>query len=143
MVNLPNVFRELFRRSTPSPEQLSDIERRTYGPCSLCGEVGGHDRAQLGSIIVGESDASSLEMFEAAVRGRDWTTVASHQEWDGAADEVVYSVIRCPWSYQLCLVRLDSFASMDLDDQVTAREVLSESESKHLETQLALEWRRM
>jgi len=143
-MTLRNVLRRIFQPAAPSAEQVSSIERGTYGPCLLCGEdLSGHDRAQLGSLIVKQGDSTDLDTFDAAAREHNWLDVSSRQEWEGMADEVVYSLLRCPWSLQLCLARLESFASMDLDDRVTARQLLTDDESKQLEAQVPLEWHRI
>jgi hypothetical protein len=132
----------LFRLPAPSPEDIAAITRKQYGPCVLCGEaLTGHDIAELASVITSDPGPNRLITVDSLVRDRDWAAVAQFREWRGDADEVVYSAIRCPWSYQLCIARLESFTSMDLDDRVTNRDLLSDEESALLSSQVQLEWR--
>ena len=140
MRRIGRIFASLFRSAVPSAQDAAAIARRQHGPCLLCGEeLLGHDITPIASVIVDAPESKRLAALDAAIRNRAWRDVAQFQEWRGDADEVVYSAIRCPWSCQFYLSRLESFASMDMDDQVTNRELLSEEQSAQLASQMGLE----
>src|SRR5947208_1257666 len=121
MTLIGRLFNRLFSLPTPTPEQILKISREKYGPCMLCGEeLGGHDLAQLASVIVEEPHSQRAETLDSAVQRRDWVGASEFNEWRGDADEIVYSLIRCPWSDQLYMARLESFAALEFNDRVSA-----------------------
>jgi hypothetical protein len=131
------MFQQLLRAQTPTADAIA---RQQHGPCLLCGEeLTGHDITQIASVIVDATAFRSVLALDTAVRNREWREVTGFQEWRGDADEIVYSAIRCPWSLRFFLTRLESFASLDLDDRVTNRELLSEQESSLLASEAGLD----
>lgn len=141
MILIGRLVNRLFALPTPTREQILKISRDLYGPCMLCGKgLTGHDLAELASVIVEQTESRRSEILDSTVQKRDWVAASQFKEWRGDADEIIYSLIRCPLSDQFYMARVESFAAMGSDDRVTAREALTVSESAQVAACVNLAW---
>jgi hypothetical protein len=132
---------DIFRLKLPTEDQIRAAARSRLGTCPICGEVPvGHELALVGSAIAA-AESNSITRVRALIGARNWREAATLQEWHGECDDLEYKVLQCHLSpITLILYEIESYAPLELDDRVTSRRILDESESEALVAAVQLAW---
>jgi hypothetical protein len=131
-MSLLKALRSIFspRSKGPTDQGLSEAARRTVHYCSLCSDsLAGHSVTTFASAIPSDPSRDRTAELIAAVDEKNWALASTILDFDGLQDEVVFEILRCPHSPYVGLLRVQSFTSLDLDDFVDRRTVLSEADS--------------